>query len=448
MADRKKRVLFISFDFPPRRTSGVYRMTGLAKYLPAAGWIPTVLSVRGPVRVWTDAELVEDQRLLERVPSGLEIIRTDYLDVRAWEDLRTRGNPGGQPELDSPAQTTAAPSRRSSLRRMLSRVAGVMQSLLYFPDPALGWTPYALEAASHSHRIHRFDAVFSSGPPRTSLLVGLLFKKLHRVPWTAEFMDPWYRPPGRIRSAADRWLQKVIVRQADRVVAVTEGHAAELRHQFGISQDKIAVVPNGYDEDDFRSFAVPQRPEGPLRLTHVGTIYPGHSGRFFQACADLLQESPELNSRLQIDVIGYPDEATNKFAHSAPLDSIITLHGYRPHAETLAAIARTDYLLLFLADREFARLCISGKTYEYMRTGKPILAVTYEGGIQKLLQDSGAGLVLPPDDEGAIKETLRRLLDGTQNAGGATTDFARQFGYDRLAAQLGAVLDETTARFV
>ena len=453
-----RRLLFINFDFPPRRTSGVYRMRGLVKYL-AATWDVTVLTVRGPVLVWSTAELTEDPRLMEGLPADLRIVRTNYLDLRAWERIhpahgRAKGPSEkaaseGTPESVARNEGAGAKSnaaKRSFRIRVLRAVAAWLRATVYFPDPTSGWIPYAVSAARRLHREEPFDLVFTSSPPRSSLLVGLMFKLWSGRPWVAEFMDPWYPPSGPLRARAERWLQGMVLRHADAVVVMTDLHAAYLRKKYPRASAKITVIPNGYDEEDFATLKA-EAPSvgGKIDLLHVGTIYPGHAGQFFRALSELIAESPEIQQQLSITILGSPDQETIDNASRAPGNRVIKLLGYREHQETLEAMSRADYLLLFLAEREWAQLCISSKIYEYLRVGRPIIAVTYEGGVATLVAQSNAGVVLPPDDIPAIKRALRSLVTRSADIRGATPEFAAQFRYDQLATSMNGVFQELLA---
>ena len=418
-------------------------MRSLAKYLWLEGWNPTVLCVQGPVAVWSANE-VQDDQLLEGFPPEIEIVRTPYLDLRAWERLH--------PAHNRPFDTTSAQSRpianaalRSSLLKRVARsCAAAIRTVLYFPDPTSGWIPHALMAAVRLHRARPFTAVFTSSPPRSALVVGLIFKFLFGVPWTAELMDPWYKPSGAIRRWAEQRLLRAILSHADRVVVMTEGHAVLLREEFGIDASHFEVIPNGYDEEHFRGLPQLSPQKAPRAvLTHVGTIYTGCAGRFFDAVSELIQEQPHLEPMFHIDVIGSPDELTTSFATSAQGRRIVTLHGYKPHPETLAAMAGADYLLLFLALKQNSQLVISSKIYEYLRIGRPIVAVTYDGEVKRLIERSGAGIVLPPDDINAIKAGLRHIIVDRPVPLAKWSDYTEQFRYDRLATRLAAVIDAT-----
>jgi perosamine synthetase len=433
---RPKRLLLVAFDFPPRRTSGIYRPTGLAKYLIRLGWKATVLTVQA------DGKDLQDPALLARIPPQTEVVRTRFLNFMAWEDSTAGAvrNLGG---LSSDSNS----SRSSIVDRCLRRLAEFVRSCLYFPDDTAGWVPFGLWKAIELHRRERFAVVYTTSPPRSSLVIGLFLRILLRVPWVAEFRDPWYPPERKMRGWAERRLLSLIGRVADAVVVVTSGHADDFR-SLGIPAQKIKVVPNGFDEEDFHLDRSPAgngllKP-GYLNLTHLGTIYPNCSGKFFEALKELIHESPGLCEKLRVNIIGYPDEAVRRYAEDDALRPFLNMRGFIGHSHSIDVMRSSECLLLFWANQDFAQLAIAGKTYEYLRSGRPILAITYNGPMKALIQQGSAGWVIHPDDKHAMKQALQTILTAGPGLGGkqsARAEYAAQFRYDRLAARMATVFD-------
>jgi len=434
-----KKVLLIAYDFPPRRTSAVYRVAAFARYLSQAGWHPTVLTIE------TKQGDFKDPELAGKVPPDVRVECTPYLSVTGWEGgaatavrsvggLKSRYNEARQPLFD----------------RLLRSLGNFVRSCLYFPDYSVGWVPFGFLKGAELNLRHHFDAVFTTNPPRSGPVIGLLLKLLFGVPWVLEFMDPWYPPQGPVRRKSERWLQGLLVRRADMVVVMTEGHAQELRQRFNIPESKLALVPNGFDEEDFLQISSPCHEmfePGYLHLSHFGNVYPNHSGSFFPALAELVKECPEFKERVRVHIIGSPDEVIQRYTSMNGLREITRLHPFIPHAEALQAMQASDGLLVFLADHDFCRLAISSKIYEYLRVGRPILAIAYPGGLQQLIEQAQAGWVMPPEDRAAIKRALlqfAKLHSSRQPLPSPAPEFVSQFRWDRLAAQLASILDEVT----
>ena len=431
-----RQALVIAYDFPPRRTSGVYRTTNLTRNLIQFGWLPTVLTVRGR------PDDLEDRTLLQDFPSGVLVERARDLKISGWENKAAVGirAAGG-------LQSHYKDIRQPVWDRWVRAAGHFVRSTFYFPDDTVGWVPQALAKAIELHRQHRFDLIYTTSPPRSAPVIGLLLKFLLGVPWIAEFRDPWYPPERPWRRRFERLLLTRILRKADKVVTVCKGLAREFEQSYGTPREKLAVVNNGFEERDFcggdgkpSDLLAP----GYFHFCHFGTVYPGFSGRFFDGLKELLQESPDLKDRVRVNVIGFPDEAVRQYAAQSDLEQVVQLHGFVDHPRALAAMKSADCLLLFLGNREVARLAIAGKTYEYLRAGTPILAVTYDGDTTELVNQGRAGWVVNPEDTATIKEVLRTILQSGRRGNlprPANPEFVQQFRYDRLAGKLARVFD-------
>jgi glycosyltransferase involved in cell wall biosynthesis len=271
--------------------------------------------------------------------------------------------------------------------------------------------------------------------------------------------DPWYAPPHDAdlfnnklpapRRWLESWVHSCILRNADGIVVMTDGHAEELHKHFGVPQQKVFVVPNGFDEEDFNSGQNAERnvfPRGYIHLSHFGTVYPKFSGTFFEGLAGLLRESPELRDVVRVNVIGFPDDESLRYSQMEELRGVVQFHKLLGHAEAIEAMRDSNFLLLFYAHRRTSRVSVPGKLYEYLRAGRPILAVTYEGNVKKHVEGAEAGWVLPPDDPQAIQRMLREILhdhwtDVASDPQPPSPNYVAQFRYESLAAKLAQAMD-------
>lgn len=443
-----RRVLLIAFSFPPQRTSGVYRPAALTRYLKNYGWQTTVLTVQGA------DEPATDTTLLDKLPSETRVVRTAFWQIKGWEKVAR--NARNTVQSVKVLRSEPVSRRQSAIDRAIRILGGWVQSLLYFPDDTVGWVPLALEKALALHLQERFDVIYTTHPPRAAHVIGLLTKLLCGVPWVAEFRDPWIIPedsqgipgipiPARARN---QWLaRKMIFRCADALIPVTEGYADELRNRYEVADDRIRLVPNGFDEDDFQdtSGAPPAIFEpGYVHWSHFGTIYPGFSGSFFPMLADMVRSNAEIKHRLRIHIIGFPDEQTDYYARESDLRDMIKVHRFLQHRDALEAMRRSHGLLLFYSHEYVSASSVPGKLYEYLRVGRPILAVAYDGGVRTLVEGARAGWVVPPDDPEAMRKALTEMLAHHRNGKGSLPvrqDFVAQFRYDQLAGKLADVLD-------
>lgn len=447
MSDRQARkVLLIVYDFPPRRSSGVYRPTGLTKYLPRFGWEPTVLTVEG-----TEGA-TEDHTLLGKLPPQVRVVRTPYLHVAGWEKPAAGGL--GSAGLLNPQHQGRL---RLQLNAAVRSVARWVRYVLYFPDDAVGWIPFGLSRALALVLGRQYDLVYTTSLPRSTAVMGLALRKLSGIPWVAEFRDPLYLPRDvqplfhqdscPARQNLEEKLQALIFRTADTVVAVTRGYAEELVRVHKLSPEKVAVVTNGFDEDDFNSdhhVEGNSLAPGFVNLTHFGTIYPRFSGKFFPALLELVRDCPQVKQRLRIHIIGGPDDEVLQYSREPDLKDMVSIRGLLNHSDALKAMRSSDALLLFYAHPYISQVCVPGKVYEYLRVGPPIFAITFEGGLKKLIDDGNAGWAVHPEDTQGLKNTLRELVFGDpekRRQRRASLDFVAQFQYDHLAANLARIFE-------
>jgi glycosyltransferase involved in cell wall biosynthesis len=435
----KRRVLVVTYDFPPNRTSAVYRMTGLTRSLPQYGWYPTVVTIQS-------SGVVQEATLLEKLPPEVEIVRTKSLRINAWED-DVAGAIQGVGGLRS---DTHKASKRWRFDSVLRSFAAFVRSTLYFPDDTVGWIPYALSAAIKLHRKRPFDVIYTTNPPRSSPVVGLLLKNLLGIPLVTEFMDPWYPPSRPIRRKSEEWLEARLLCRSERVVVMVRQHAEELMRSFNVPAEKFVVVRNGFFEEDFATLEDIEPSEldpAYFHLSHFGTLYPGNQGNFFIALAELVKEYPELKSLIRLHLVGFPCEDVVRYAKESELKEITEFHEFMPMREKVLRMMRSSNCLVVCWGRpDFSRLAIAGKTYDYLRVGRPILAVTVTGGgMEELVQQGQAGWVVPPDDTEGIKRILKQVFSDLRRkrlSGPPRPEYVAQFRWDRLAESLARAFEE------
>lgn len=437
MKTEGNRLLIVSHDFPPYRTSGVYRVTGLTKYLSALGWKVSVLAAdtRGAAK---------DPDLLRRTPPDVQVIRTTAPSTSQWESATARAlqklGALSRPQCTHPHRTRDA---------WLKRIGTLFRSCFYFPDEMVAWVPFAFAKGVRMHQQRPFSIIYSSGPPRSSALVGLLLRVTLGIPWVLEFRDPWYLSERPLRRRFEAMLHGFLLKHADAVVAVTPGHALDLKETWKVPTDRLHVIRNGFDEDDFANSAEDDTealPPGHFHISHLGTIYEGNSGNFFPALRELTIARPDLTSQLRINIIGYPDQQVLRLANDPLLKPLIHFQGLVSHEHALRIMRASNGLLLLWADPRFSRMAVAGKTYEYLRTGRPILAITHEGGVKELIEGGNAGCVLHPEDTAGIKHALESLFEKHARNGHfpqpRQPEYVAQFRYDRLAQHLCGVFDK------
>lgn len=396
-----RRVLFVVYYFPPSGGPGVQRCLKFIRYLPEFGWEPCVLTVPESA----DFQ-VRDASLLAEVPRGLIVRRTRCPEPYGL--YRTLTGQRGPVSLD-------LASHSAQERRPLRRLLRALRATLFIPDGRMAWRPHAVRGGLDLLRTAGYDAILSSGPPFTCHLIG---RELHRRtgrPWIADYRDPW--TTATFYPARPRWARRIderyeaaCVREAARSLVVGEAMALEFRGRYAeLDPQRFVVLPNGFDPADFTGVAY-QAPRE-FRVTHSGSLFRGRAPEaFLQAVADLMTEREDFAERVRLCFAGRLDDEVRARLAAPPFERVAELPGYLPHRESVALLRRSRLLLLSTGADAQARSMVTGKVYEYLAAGVPILALAPpDGDAARLIASTGAGWVFAPEDRAGVLAHLRRL---------------------------------------
>jgi glycosyltransferase involved in cell wall biosynthesis len=428
-----ERILLMTYFFPPAGGVSVQRALSLAKYLPADGCQLDVLTTRNGVYP------VRDEALLGEVPASVQIHRAftpepPYgLRKRAWNIIADPLRPAGP---------------TTHLLSNVQRLTKSMVQNVLFPDPQVLWNRWAFAAASELIRKRGYDTLVVTAPPFSSFLAGNRLKQ--RFPGlrlVSDFRDDWIGfflegvdalAGGRKRDAALR-IERETVETADLVVAATEATLQDIRSRYPEQPAaKFAVVHNGYDPDALRPCACEVTAGSRMVVTYVGTVYGPCSPRHYLDAVDSLPE--EIRSRMETRFVGRVIDA--EAAVLQRRNSMVRSVGFVPHAEAVRHMSEADFLLLVIDDEK----TLSGKIFEYLATGKPVIALTPPAGESgRLIRATRSGHVVEPRDARAIADLLHRLcIARSEGRHGLAPDWdlIRQFERPRLAAKYRRLIQE------
>lgn len=397
-----RRLLFIAHSFPPASGSGPNRALALCRYLPAHGWQPTVLTVG---EGWGTNR---DDSLAVRIPGDARVERTVSFEPRPRPAPRP---PRSEEVLGRSPSGGHAPSARP-LRRLKGQVAHALR----FPDQHVGWTPFAVAAGLWAVRRDRPSLLYSTAAPFTNHLVGLVLHRITRLPWVVELRDGWYRwntaifpDYPRWRHVPERGLEGAVVRSAARVVLVTDRMADAFRHQYAaLPPSHFAVVPNGFDPEQYADVPAYQSVPHRFRVVHAGALYHGRGiGAFLAAAERLAGADRAFAESFRLSLAGTLDEGARAEVTRSGLGGTIEHLGYLDHRAALSAMRTADLLLLLANTTPGAEATIPAKLFEYLAVGRPILAVAPPGAeAVETLARTRAGWAAPAHDVDSITAAL------------------------------------------
>jgi len=374
-----KRLLLVSYYFPPLAGSGVFRPLRLAKCLPRSGWRVSVVTVSARARV------LKDDTLSAEVPGETRVERTFSLEPRLA--LLALGKVG--------------------LRGLARRA----QRWLMVPDDQRGWVPFAVRASLRLLEAAPHDVVLSTSGPTSAHLVAREVRRRSGVPWVADFRDEWttnpyLRYPTAWHRRLNRRLERAVLSEADRVVCVSNPWLDNLRGLVPREpESKFRVLPNGFDADHFPALPV-GRPDR-FRIVYTGTFYGHRSPRvFLEAVRRVVDEGRIPRDDLEVELVGHTAGAEG--LADLP-DGTVRIVEQQPHREALRRLGEAAALLLVIPPEGGAGNH-TGKLFNYLAAGRPLLALAPEPNVAAdLIRESGSGLIAPPDDVGAVAEALVEL---------------------------------------
>lgn len=433
-----KRVLVVAYYFPPMGGAGTQRFAKFCRYLPEHDWQPVVLAAAPGA---ADRSAPHDDPSLQTGLAGLQVVRV-------------APRPGRHPVLWC----------RRRLRLFLDQDE---------------WALDALPAARRLVQEQPPACVVTTLSPFASYRVGLDLQRRFGLPWVVDLRDPWaldgwrsYRT--RLHARHDLAHMVRALRSADCVIANVPEAAREYI-ALGADPARVAVIPNGWDEEDFAAPAAARPADDRFRLVHLGTLHAADApvgltrnralefrwrqieplgrtgGVLLQALARLRQSDPAAAARIDLHLFGRVDESHRRLAEQLGVDQQLRLHGYVPHGRSVAELRAADAVFVPLhgvAPGERA-LVVPGKLYEALASERPVLAALPPGDGADLVRHLDAGVVVGPTDAEAIARALADLFRRWQQgrpATGCPRSSLRPFSRRTLTGLLGQVLAAVAAR--
>lgn len=443
------RWLCIAYAFPPVSRSGTYRTAGFVRYLGEQGWPATVITA-DPTSEPCDFQL------LDRVPQGTRVVTTKWWNLarRAGRLSRWWRRRGLELSSTERVECVAAPDGSASQgvavngrRSLASRVVDACSWFLQTPDTRIGWIAPAVRAALRELHREPHDVVYSSSPYASAHLIAMLVSQLVRLPWVADFRDPWRGNPFREqpRGPADRWdawLERKVMRHATRLVFAGPRMQEATTQRFPATAEKCCTILNGYDHDLLAGI-VPQReaPRDELIITHAGEFYARRDPRAIFAALRRARLATPNGRRIRLQLVGsttMEGRPLIELAREAGVDECVTVVGRVDHRTALALVMGSDAALLVGGSGSDGDLQIPAKLFEYLPARKPIIALVDRGSpVRDILHASRAdALWAEPHDVDHIAEAMITLSRRTSGSPLFAWNRIEQFDRRRRAAEL------------
>ncbi len=397
-----KRVLIITYYWPPSGGSGVQRWLKMSKYLPENGWQPVIYTA-------DDAEYpVEDASLEKDVAPEAQIIRRPIVEPYTFYK-KFLGIKRGE------KVKAGFINEGAKKKGWKENISVWLRGNFFIPDARCWWIKPSVKYLSKYLNEYPVDAMISTGPPHSMHLIAKALHKKYNIPWVADFRDPWtdidFYKDLKLTRYADRKhhrLEKQVLTEATKVVTVGWDWARGLESHG--AQD-VEVITNGFDGSvTLNQTMTDKQPEGAFSMSHIGIIGAARNAVVFWKALSELIENESFKNDLRIKLIGQVDNSVVKTIKENGLENNVSIIPYIPHEKVIKEQEASQVLMLFINNSPNAKGILTGKIFEYMASGRPILAIgPKDGDTAIMLGKTQSGIIIDFDDKEEMKAVVMDL---------------------------------------
>ena len=434
-----KRVLIISYYWPPTGGSGVQRWVKFAKYLPEEGWQPVIYTPENP------EQLAIDTSLEAEVPEDTEVIKTHIIEPYELykKVLRKSGHSKEAVEVNPV---------NAQHKSFLQKAAMWVRGNLFRPDPRCLWIRPSVRFLKKYLAEHPVDLIVSTGPPQSMHLIGLRLARETGLPWIADFRDPWtrifYFKHLQMTRATEKWherMEKKVLDEASTVVAVSPLVQQDFQ---AMTDTPVELITNGFDECDFSFEPCTEAYGGASQeftITHTGLFAAdGNPTVLWDVLAEKCHADEAFRKLLRIKLIGKTDDQILKALKDRGLEESLINMGYQTHSIAVEQQRQASVLILPLRKEPEYRAVLPGKLFEYLASQRPILGIGQpDGAMAMIVNETGTGTVIDWNDKEGISQYIeqcwKRHLEGRLSSDGA--DLSR-FTRRSLTRRMAGLFDK------
>ena len=420
----QKKLLIITYYFPPAGGPGVQRWLKFVKYLPEFGVQPIVYVPENPTYPIVDEGLVS--QISDKVIVLKNKIWEPYQLASVFSKNKTKKISSG-----------IFPHKKK--QTFLDKTFLWIRGNLFIPDARVFWVKPSVAYLEKYIEENNIDTIVTSGPPHSLHLIGLELKEKLNVKWFADFRDPWttigYHKALRLSAYAAKKhkdLEYKVLNSADTIIVTSKTTKTEFQ---AITNKPISVITNGYDVENVEK----QTLDTKFTLAHIGSFLSDRNPQFLWEClVELLQEIPDFKSHLEIKLIGAVSQEVLDSIAEFHLNDYLNLLGYVSHHEAIAHQKKSQVLILIEINSEDTKSIIPGKLFEYMVSNRPIIAIGPKGSdFADIITETNTGVFFDYSEKAKLKSVIldfyNQFLEGKLQANGVGL---QQYSRKNLTRQL------------
>ncbi len=389
----KKKVLIVSYYWPPAGGPGVQRWLKFVKYLPDFGYEPHVYIPENPTYP------IKDEKLIKDVTDKAIIIKQKIKEPYRWASFLSNNT-------TKKISSGIIPSKKK--QSIVVKLLLWIRGNLFIPDARVLWVKPSVSFLKEYLQKHQIDTIITTGPPHSLHLIGLQLKKELNINWIADFRDPWttigYHKELMLSEKAERKhkaLEKNVLQTADKIIVTSLTTKTEFAT---LTSKPIEVITNGYDVENVEKTPLDVK----FTLAHIGSFLSDRNPRIlWKVLNELINENPDFANDFQLKLIGKVSQEIVDTIQEFKLSNYVLNLGYLSHKEAIQHQRASQVLLLIEIDDETTRCIIPGKLFEYMVSDRPIIAIGPNGSdFENIIKETNTGSFFSYEDKIGLKELI------------------------------------------
>lgn len=424
----QKKLLIITYYFPPAGGPGVQRWLKFVKYLPEFGVQPIVYVPENPTYP------IVDEGLVGEISDKVIVLKNKILEPYQLASIFSKNK-------TKKISSGIFPQKKK--QTFLDKTFLWVRGNLFIPDARVLWVKPSISYLEKYIKDNNIDTIVTSGPPHSLHLIGLELKEKLGVKWFADFRDPWttigYHKALRLSNYAakkHKTLESKVLNTADTIIVTSKTTKAEFEV---ITNKPISVITNGYDIENVEK----QTLDTKFTLAHIGSFLSDRNPPFLWEClVELLNEIPDFKAHLEIKLIGAVSQEVLDAISQFNLSEYLNLLGYVSHHEAIAHQKKSQVLLLIEINSEDTKSIIPGKLFEYMVSNRPIIAIGPQGSdFADIIKETNTGVFFDYSEKAKLKSVIldfyNQFLEGKLQSNGVGL---QQYSRKNLTKQLAQLI--------
>ena len=397
-----KKVLIITYYWPPAGGPGVQRWLKFVKYLRDFGVEPVVYIPENP------SYPIIDESLNSEIPSGIKILKKKIFEPYALAEVFSKKDT---------QKISSGIIKKEESQSAIEKALLYIRGNFFIPDARKFWIKPSVDFLKNEIQNNNYDLIITSGPPHSLHLIGLQLKSELDIKWLADFRDPWtnigYHSKLRLNKSSEKKhldLESKVLTSADHILVTSWSTKNEFS---GKTEKPISVITNGFDVEIQKDLLENSK----FEISHIGSLLSGRDPQnLWQAISEIISENEEFKNQLKISLAGRVSEEVLHSIQEAELNDFLNIEGYVSHEEAIVLQRKAAILLLLEINAEETQGIIPGKLFEYLAAKRPILAIgpeKWDAG--KIVTESEAGNYFCYSEKAAIKKFILSEFEKFQN---------------------------------